>query len=670
MSTFLYCKEYTPWCRWGGFDPYKNACEAQKEMISKHYDLEASDIPLLTCEPLPSEVPPLSIGQKCPLSPTMTDDTPQKKIKEDVFSDNLRSCGISVVQTSGPGQRTSTESCIDLPKDPDANPGNNHCIELCPWVDCSASALLFPFRDLPLPQFSAIDGSSETNVPSAQHPSMLLPPKRMMTESLPPLNCFHMCNNGLPAVPAMLLHGNSHDTCPAHPDLPDFCTGNNNDNKDLPVIPAMLPSGNTCPVHLDSPDLHISNDDDNVDLPVVNGNNVYEQGDNHLNITNGDHQDTIQVCSDSPNLFIASDGDNIDFPAVLPVFQVCSVGLHDDNVRQGNNHFNIENGNSHNISPVHQNLPDLCTGNGDDNTNFPAVLLNGDNVYGQDNNHPCIANSNSHNTSQAHQALPNVCIGNGSDDIDLPAVLLVSQAHSAGLNDDDVYGQDGDHFNFENEDGNHACQVPHDDDINLSAMVPLSQIFNAEVNGDKNDTSQVCCDSPDTCISVDGDDMDIEGSDEGNAEGCDDTNGNNRNASNHRIMVTLLTKASRRIVVVDHLDKDIALGQLLNSNQTQPAMKGDLVILASAILDLQDAITQCGIGDPTLTTSEPLQATQPTSTLPEPMEGSDDPTPDYRQKSHNKQKLNLQVLGECLAACSLPAQKEEQEAALSKDCIS
>ncbi|KAI6017054.1 hypothetical protein EDC04DRAFT_2608164 [Pisolithus marmoratus] len=669
---------YTPWHRWGGFNLYKNAHEAQKEMISKCYDLEASDIPLPTRKPLPSKVPPLSIGQKRPLSPTMTDDTPQKKIKEDVFSDNLRSCGISVVQTSGPGQRTSTESCIDLPKDPDANPGNNHCIELCPWADCSASTPLFPFRDLPLPQFSAIDGSSKTNMPSAQHPSMLLPPKRMMTESSPPLNCIHMCNDGLPAVPAMLPHGNSHDTRPVHLDLPDFCTGNDYNNEDLPVVPAMLLSGNTCPVHPDLPDLCIGNDDDDVDLPVVNGNNVYEQGDDHLNITNGDHQDTIQVCLDSPNLCIASDGDNIEFPAMLPVFRVCSAGY---------DHFNIENGDSHNISPVHQNLPDLCTGNSDDNTDFLAVLPNGNNVYGQDNNHPCIAN--------------------------------ISQAHSAGLNDDDAYGQDGDHFDFENEDGNHACQVPHDDDINLSAVVPLSQICNAEVNGDKNDTSQVHCDLPDACIGVDGNNMDIEGSDEGNAEGHDDTNGNNRNggcisnagndingSDDDRESIDTLDTNGKYMdedYYADYdgegeachdgedvlrtypevpqgrqtgkqpqnhghtahegkqknccggsssqqtwsgMDKDIALRQLLNSNQvalqTQPVAKGDHVILASAILDLQDAITQHGIGDPTLTTSEPLQATQPTSTLPEPMEGSDDPMPDYRWKSCNKQKLNLQ----------------------------
>ncbi|KAI6040869.1 hypothetical protein EDC04DRAFT_2893645 [Pisolithus marmoratus] len=717
----------------------------------------------------------------------MTNDTPHKKIKEDISLDNLRSCSISVVQTSGPGQRTSTqanESCVDLPKDPDANPGSGCCVELCPWADCSASAQLFPFRDLPLPQFSAINGSSETNVPSAQHPSMLLPPERMMTESLPPLDCVHMCkslpdppamlpgsqihnaglnddnihrnddhlnikhgdsnntcqvhhdlpnlcisdNSGDINLPTMLLNCGSHDTCPVHLDLPDLCIGNNSD--ELPAVPAVLPCGSshdTCPVHLDLPDLCISNNSDDKDLPVVpamllsgdshdthavhldlpdlcisndDGNNVYEQGDDHLNTTNGNHQDTLQICPDSLKLCIVNDGDNIDLTAVLP----------------DNDCFDIENSDNHDTSSVCQDLPDLCTANGDDNTNPPAMLLNGDNVYGQDNDHPCITNSDSHDTSQACQELPNVCISNNSDDIELPAMLL-----------------DGSCFDFGNEGGNHVCQAPHDDDINLPA----------EVNGDKNDTSQVHCNSPDACIGVNGNDMDIKGGSGGNADGHDDASGNNRNSrhvgnagsdingsDDNRESIDILDTNGEYMdedYYADYneegkachdskdvlrtypeapqgrqtckqpqhhghtahkgkqknccgessswqtwsgMDKDIALGQLLNSNKTQPVMKGDLVILASAILDLQGAITQHGIGDPTLTMSKPLPATQPTSTVPEPVEGSDDPTPHYRWKSHNKQKLNLQVLGECPVTCSLPAQKEEQEAAFSKDCIS
>ncbi|KAI6023398.1 hypothetical protein EDC04DRAFT_2900483 [Pisolithus marmoratus] len=758
----------TPWRRWGS-DPYKNAREAHKKTILNRYDLQASNIPSTTDRELPNEQVSIhassSVGRKRSRSPTMTDPTPQKKIKEAVSSDDLSSCGASGVQTSGPVRRTSTqpnESCDDLPKDPNANPGHGRCTRtmgLQPWVDCGASELLFPFRDLPLPPFSTTDGSSEANTHGAQHPSWVLSPEGTTTLPSPPLDCVHACKS-LPKSPAMLpvsrvrnagLSG--HDVYGQDNDHLIIANGDSNDACQVPRDPSF-------------PCIGDGGDDD-----------VYRKDDDDLSLVDGDTHDTSQVRRDLPDPCTTDDGHGIDLPAVLPVSQLRSAGPNGNDIYgQEDDHSDIENGNGRDTTQVPRDPSVPCIDND-----------GGDYVYGQYDDDLDIVNGDIHDTNQVHREFPDSCIADDGHGIDLPAVLPVSQLRSAGPNGDDIYRQDDD---TENGDGRDTTQVPHDlsvpyigndggddvygqygndlnimngdthdtsqvrldspdpcagndghdidlptvlgdvvyrqdDDINLPAVPPASQIRSAELdgsgiygqdddhlnieNGDCHDTSPVRRDCND------GDDMVVEGGDEGGAEDTsDDTSGNNKNdghvdnagididASDDdresiRIMETdgeyidedyhadcdgegeachdgrdvLWThpdalqgkQAGRRPLnhgstihggkqkncsgdcrggssgwqTQSGVDKDIALGQLLNV-QNQSATKGDVVILASAILDLKDAITQCGAGDPILTTSKPLPATQPTSTVG----GSDDPMPDYGRKRRDKPKLGLQ----------------------------
>ncbi|KAI6045355.1 hypothetical protein EDC04DRAFT_2598915 [Pisolithus marmoratus] len=641
---------------------YMDAEELEDQPVSPirvvgRENFRLSNIPLPTdCEPLPSEesaheaceqagvnpsmlltsvaepqsskrVPvhiALSIGQKQPRSPTK--NMPQKRVKEDVVSDNLRICGTSVVDTWTWG----------LPPNPMIDAVACQKIQVS-TLEMGAVITTWDYGlgDLPLSQLSTADSGNER----LNDDSVYREDNTLHIGQEDSNNICQSPHKGDISLPAILLNGDGHNNSPVHWDSPDLCISNNDND----YLPAILP----------------------------NGNIVYRQDSGHLNIPNGDSHDTSPVCWDLPDLHIGNNVIDVNLPVMLLVFQVCSTRPNDDDAhRQDDSHPNIENGDSNDACQVPHNLPNQCTSN---DINLPALdIENGDSnvacqVDGQDDDHFNIENGNSHDSGPVCWDSPGLCIGNDDDVNDLLATLPngddQDNDHSNIVNgnrliDGGTYRQDDGHFDTENEDHDNACQVPHDDDIS--------------------------------------DDMNVEGSDNWDAEGHDNANGNDRNgstpmkitmltmmekarsvmmarmlhghawkcheedrqASNNRITAALLMEASRGVVVVvvmvDHLvgrlglacllqDKDITLGQLLNGDQValqnQSVTKGDLIVLASAILDLQDAITQCGTGGATSTVSKLLQ---PTSTVPKPMGDSDDPMPDYRQKHHSKPKLNLQ----------------------------
>ncbi|KAI6007481.1 hypothetical protein EDC04DRAFT_2611367 [Pisolithus marmoratus] len=469
-----------------------------------------------------------------------------------------------------------------------------------------ASAQLFPFRDLPLPQLSTADsGNKRLNSNNVYGEDNALHIGQEDSN-----NICQSPHTGDINLPSVLPNGNGHNNGPVHWDSPDLCISNDNDN-----LPAVLPSGNivygqdsnhlnipngdshnTSPVHQDSPDLRIGNDDIDVDLPVM----LLDDG--HPNIENGDSNDACQVPHDLPN---QCTGNDINLPAL--------------------------NSDGHNSGPVHQDSPDLCIGNDDDVDNLLATLLNGDD---QDNDHSNIANG-------------------------------------SRLIDSGTYRQDDGRFNTENEDCDNACQVPHDDDISDNMNVEGGDNWDAEgcddANGNNRNGGHIDNAGNDTDVS-DNDresihilDTDAQYTNEdyhadydGEGEECHDgedalwtcpevpqgrqagkqqqNNGCTAHGGKWRSCGGSCHGGSSSQQIWSGMDKDITLGQLLNDDQValrnQSVTKGDLVVLASAILDLQDAITQCGTGDATSTVSKPLQ---PTSTVPEPMGDSDDPMPDYRK---------------------------------------
>ncbi|KIO11163.1 hypothetical protein M404DRAFT_7250 [Pisolithus tinctorius Marx 270] len=221
--------------------------------------------------------------------------------------------------------------------------------------------------------------------------------------------------------------------------------------------------------------------------------------------------------------------------------------------------------------------------------------------------------------------LPDQC---PAPDSDTHLALVSRSAPSTnGYGDDNIYGQDDDHI--ENGNSNNTGQDLHDSpNLYIASSGHSDEGDSANCDGE----GEVCYDIEDALWTYP--EM-LQGRQSGKRLQS------HSNTAHGGKQENCGGKSSGR-ETQSSVDRDIALEQLLSGDPTQSVTKGDLVTLASAILDLHDAITQHGARDPTPATSKSLPATQPASTIPEPVEDSDDPKPDYKQTCHNKTKLGLQ----------------------------
>ncbi|KAI6022636.1 hypothetical protein EDC04DRAFT_2606936 [Pisolithus marmoratus] len=676
-------KRVTPW-HGGEFDPYKNACEACREMILKCYDLQASDMSLTSdCKLPPSEQNahealeetiehydsqasdiPSTTDRELPhsevciclltgkdWSPTpVTNHPPGKKIKQVCFVDNLSSHGMSGVLQNMPVWRISPQpkgSCGDVPKDPkDPTNGSSeptmHSVHesvpvqrTSPQLNNSCGKVQ---KDLQDPNTNhghercmrtielCIDGSSKSTMHGV-HESV-------------PVQCCPQILHPVTSDPVLNLSTHPHWTTFTR--AGHFLSPIHN----LVMVPPLL---DQCPAAAlaegsDEIDTKGGNEMDAEAGDDVNGEhgNANSVNDDHINVENGDSINNnhpshsfplncIPVCTPPPNL-----------PAELWASQASAGLLQDVSTPLEQVQVPTSGDPSINMVPclgtsqILSDLPDLCIAiNGcnknisndinDDNDNSGNMDVEGGdevaegsndtnrNIYRQDDDHIVVESGYGMDTSQVPHDLPDPYIGNDSDDIDIEGG---DDMDVEGSND--ICGQDDDCTNVECG-GNHITSpIPHDS--------PDLHITN---------------DGYDNGKSIHITDTDGGWNDEDYSADCDGE-GEHHGTATHGSKQGNCGAGSSGWQAQSGMDRDITLGQLLNGDQNQSAMKGDLIVLASAILDLQDTIMQCGAEDPTPTMSQPLPATQVVPAVAKTMGDSDDPMLDYKQKRCNKPKLNLQ----------------------------